>query len=496
MSTGGVFTQSQEVFLALSSCIAGSLSAIASTTILFKICHSRDGLRTPYARILFGLALSDICVSLGNASSTFFFPKGMGWKAIGNEGTCTLQGFISLLGAVSTPFYNLSLCIYYLCVVKYSMRGPRFREKVEPYLHLIPLTWSLFIAIYSAARGIINPGNGMTCYINPYPKNCHLEEGVTCERGEHVRQERWIFVGLPTFLIIIGVFGVMLKLGLDVRRQEKTMEAYSFRLQMESRQHANINSTSRRSTRRDQSPNDSQHESESNLLDQRSSQNSSRLSKSLSYLVPSRLSIRSSTNLTPATATTTDGTTNDNTATANTVNTATNTAATTTTNRRRRRKSQAGEIFIQAKLYFLAFLATFAPIFALVIAEGVYGSGNIPFPFYVAIHVLYPLQGVFNILVFIRPQVSRMRRSKPEYSYLRALCSVLISGDISNSPSGGRRRSSRHMASVGRLTSSATSRTQNNSRRLSLMNSRRFSSMSFLRGSMRVPPQDDEEPVL
>ena len=485
-----MFSPTQQVFLALSSSISGSLSAIASTIILFKILHSRDGLRTPYARILLGLAVSDICVSLGNASSTFFFPKGMGWKAIGNEGTCTLQGFVTLLGSVSTPFYNLSLCIYYLCVVKYSMRGPRFREQVELYLHLIPWTWSLFIAIYSAGRGIINPGNGMTCYINPYPKNCHLEEGVTCERGANVRQERWIFVGLPTFLIIVGVFGVMLKLGLDVRRQEKTMEAYSFRLQMESRQNsASAANTARR--KRGQSRNDHlQSDSESNpSSDHPSSQDdSSRLSRSLSYIFSSRLSIRSSTTSAPVTATDTG-----NTAPATTT---TNTAATATTNRtRRKRRSQASEIFIQAKLYFFAFVATFAPIFALCIAEGVYGAGNIPFAFYVAVHVLYPLQGVFNILVFIRPQVSKMRRSKPDYSYLKALASVLISGDISNSPSGGRRRSSRHLASIGRLTSS-TSRAQNISRRLSSMNSRRFSSMSFLRGSMRFSPQDEEEPQM
>jgi hypothetical protein len=429
-SSQQLFTPSQDKVLALSSAISGSLSVIASSIIVFKITTSTDRLNSPYARILFGLCVSDIFVSLGNATSTFLSPSGTAWNAVGNEATCTAQGFFSLLGSVSTPFYNLALCIYYLCVVKYSMRSPQFRRKVEPYLHAIPISWSLFIAIYAAAAGLINKGNGSTCHLAAYPKNCHIDEDVTCERGENIRQIQGMFNGLPTSLIIIAVFGVMIKLGLDVRRQERTMEAYSFRLQFEKRQSAVY-------ARRFANP----------ILVARNNSKQSRLS-SLELSSSPNVAGNNSKQSEQSSATTM----------ATLLSTRSSTTLSHTPTRRRRRKSRASEIFLQAFLYFVAYLATFAPIFALCIAEAVYGHGNIPFCFYVLISILYPLQGVFNIFVFIRPTVSKLRRSNRDYSYLRALGMVLVQKDTICITNSDRRQSSRYLASIDQLPTSRASR--------------------------------------
>lgn len=123
------------------------------------------------------------------------------------------------------------------------------------------------------------------------------------------------------------------------------------------------------------------------------------------------------------------------------------------------RRSQTREIHRQAVLYFLAFGFTFGFIFLAEIMEAILGRGNVPFAFYVLIDIFLPLQGVFNILVFMRPQVTKLRRRNPGYSYLKTLFVCLRNIDVSGSGGvrrGGSlrvsvRRSSRHLASVGKL---------------------------------------------
>ena len=489
-----IFTPTQEKILSVTSTISGTLSLLASTTIIRKVATSTDRLKSPYARIVFGLCTSDIFVSIANATSTFLTPSGTSWMSVGNEATCTIQGFFSLMGSVSTPFYNLSLCIFYLCVVKYSMRGTRFRHEIEPYLHAIPIVWSLFIAIYAASAGLINPGNGAICHLGSYPTNCHLDEDIPCERGENIQRIRWIFNGVPILLIFIGIFGVMIKLGLNVRRQEKIMESYSFRLQMERRQeivvaHARKSLRSGSSTANLARNKNSTKESVSSLFAEVSSTANSTGEVS-SFTTFSGCTTTNSTTRTRSMISSTSTTTAPPPPT-------TTTTTTTTTRKRKRRKSQATEIFTQAILYFLAFLATFAPLFAIPIAQAFYGKGGIPFGFYVTANILYPLQGVFNILVFTRPLVSKLRRSNPQYSYPRAMFMILFKDSISISTSY-HRRTSRHLSSIGQLsTASRSSR-----RRSSIFGSvRRFSALDFFsrqqdnnNGNIVIPPQESVPP--
>ena len=400
------------------------------------------------------MSLCDIFVSSGHVTSTFLNPSDEApalWGAFGTQFTCSAQGFIALLGTVSAPTYNLALCVYYLCVVKYSMRDEKFAKKIEPIFHAFAIIWSVGTAFYALLTKSINQGNGGACYINPFPIGCDKDESIECEGGQNAEEMRWIFHALPVLFIFISVNAVMGRLWYTVRQQEILMESYSFRLNFERRSQQEVRrgrcwyrpSSWQRNRQQETS---SSHEldpvritSDSNTNEELSSNNDSHRSSSIRFSNPQ--SNTSDTN----------------------INRHSSRSGRGAPGRRQQssaRRSQTREIHRQAMLYFLAFILTFGFIFLAEMMEGMYGDGKVPFAFYTLVDFFFPLQGVFNILVFMRPQVSKFRRRNPGYSYFRALFICLKNIDV-NGNGGVRRgttslrpsarRSSRHVASVGRL---------------------------------------------
>ena len=91
------------------------------------------------------------------------------------------------------------------------------------------------------------------------------------------------------------------------------------------------------------------------------------------------------------------------------------------------------EIIIQACLFLLAFLVTnicrWFFIFTLLT------SGNYPQLFIRIIgNILFPLGGVFNILVYTRPKIAGFRLRQPEVSWLRAFLIIVVAGIEASKP--------------------------------------------------------------
>ena len=231
---------------------SASLSCMASSTILYKIATSPTKMKSPYTRFLSGLSVYDILYSLSFLASSLASPKGTSWGAVGNTTTCNIQGFFLLFGQFGTTFYNFGLCIYYLYVIKYSTSDERFSASIEPYLHVIPAVYGLFIASFSVSTGNINPA-GMNqetfhCYLSPLPLNCVHDPDTECIRGEHAPFLQMILIIFPMLLNGFGLFTAMGMICSTVREQENRMEQYVFRLrdgQTPSRRSVNSNGPNR-----------------------------------------------------------------------------------------------------------------------------------------------------------------------------------------------------------------------------------------------------------
>ena len=142
------------------------ISILVSSKLLLLICESNKGLRAVDHRLIFGLCVADILFSLSTSTFNLIAPSAtdyMTWNARGNIGTCLAQGTFYWFGITMSSFYNMSLNIYYLFVIKFEKSEEYITQKVEPFLHAGPiLTASIFTTIIYT-NDLINPNGSGTC---------------------------------------------------------------------------------------------------------------------------------------------------------------------------------------------------------------------------------------------------------------------------------------------------------------------------------------------
>ena len=165
--------------------VAGSISLIASSILVWSVLRSHIRLSSTFNRLLFGLCVADIMSSCAYMLSTVMIPKEVDyfyWNARGNMLTCNLQGFLSVMGC-SASLYNCSICIYYLAIVKYNKSDKFIRDKIEPWLHGVSILFPLAGAIIGVTTKAMNPW-GSHCTLRRYnPPHCE-----DCEYGQ-IRDE-------------------------------------------------------------------------------------------------------------------------------------------------------------------------------------------------------------------------------------------------------------------------------------------------------------------
>ena len=103
--------------------------------------------------------------------------------ALGNHISAVIFTAIMVFGIVGSQMYNLSLSVYYLYLLKYNYRERKFRTCKEPYIHAVPILWSLVGLISCLATQSFNPATNMY-FITPYPKGCRSNDEIECTRGE------------------------------------------------------------------------------------------------------------------------------------------------------------------------------------------------------------------------------------------------------------------------------------------------------------------------
>ena len=102
--------------------ITGSISIVSSTLLIYIIIVSPTKLTSVTYRIMFGMSISDIIGSIMMALSHLPMPRvdqsykfdsyNFQGQRIGNNFTCSAQGFLASFGIMCTCGYNAMLCIY------------------------------------------------------------------------------------------------------------------------------------------------------------------------------------------------------------------------------------------------------------------------------------------------------------------------------------------------------------------------------------------------
>ena len=230
-------------------CVSGSLSVIASTAIIWHILRSRARLSTTYHRLVFGLCIGDIIYSFANFSTALLLPKELDYLlpfAQGNMATCNMQGFLVITGHMLATCYNTSICLHYLAIIKYNKKDECIRDKIEPWLHGIPITIAFSFSITFLISEAYNYGgntggrNTFGCYIAPYrPPHCvgfedgHISDGysIPCGRGDMrdkpvVTTIFWIGYYMIFAVVPILLFGSLVLIYREILMAERKMRRY------------------------------------------------------------------------------------------------------------------------------------------------------------------------------------------------------------------------------------------------------------------------------
>ncbi len=90
-----MYSPSQIKAILITPMLSGSVSAIASGTLITAILQSETKLSAPSKRILFGLCIHDCIMSIASALSSLPVPRELGlWGAMGNVHSCDFQGCV------------------------------------------------------------------------------------------------------------------------------------------------------------------------------------------------------------------------------------------------------------------------------------------------------------------------------------------------------------------------------------------------------------------
>lgn len=221
-----ILKMSQQVALAITPKVTSILSIIAELWIVVEVITWPCKRQQVYHRLLFGFSVADLLQSIWFFASTWPIPKETEfvYGNIGNQATCTAQGFFIQLGE-AVPFYFCSLIVYYYLAIRCGMNEKAIRDHWEIYLHVVPVGFAFGSALAALFLGLYNNA-GSWCWIAPLPLNCLKDPGVTCVRGRHAQLFQFLFSFVPMWICALVVLICLGRIYCNVRHQEIKSRRY------------------------------------------------------------------------------------------------------------------------------------------------------------------------------------------------------------------------------------------------------------------------------
>jgi len=194
--------------------VTGSISATASSLIIYLIFRSEKKLSSIYHRIIFGMSSADILTSLAIVLTTLPIPSDLPcednpWegRAKGNIQTCEAQGFIIITGVFVIGLYNAMLCVYYACVIAFQMSEDKIHKRVEPFLLSIPVIVGIAGGIHPLLFHNINP-NKNWCGLSMIQCTVQDESG---SQSQYVRgSKEALKISNIYRVVVVGSIGVVI----------------------------------------------------------------------------------------------------------------------------------------------------------------------------------------------------------------------------------------------------------------------------------------------
>ena len=205
--------------LAIVPKIPALLSILGSSYIIYNVLvvqrKKSDQRNRHYHQLMLALSISDILASHIYFLGTFLIPRGSTgpfgpvYWAFGTDHTCSYSGFFNQF-AVASPLYNSMLSIYFLLKIRYGWKAIQL-NKIAPFLHGFPVVFALGTAFFALLRrpDTLYGNVFWTCWINPDPPQPDFQ------------WFQWAFLFAPVWACVIFQTVAMVFLYLSVRKVAK-----------------------------------------------------------------------------------------------------------------------------------------------------------------------------------------------------------------------------------------------------------------------------------
>jgi hypothetical protein len=215
----GATTIHQQAVLAWLPRAVAIVSLIASLFVLRDILKDKKKRASVYHQLVIVIAVFDCVTSLVWIVGTAAIPK-IAWHglpsgvygSLGNEATCTAQGFFFQLGFASV-YTNVSLTVYYLLIIVYSVREERLR-RLKFWLIGVPVIIGFGMA-FAVIPFVYQ--NIAICDVEPY--------------GTH-SENLWqllVFSVIPVLTACLVIVTLLVIIYLKVRKTRSTIKKWSSR---------------------------------------------------------------------------------------------------------------------------------------------------------------------------------------------------------------------------------------------------------------------------
>ena len=203
---------------------SGTISVLSSLLIIFMIFWGgNQQIAKVHNRLLVVISLVNVAYSAALIAGSMPIPKDSVCVrgAMGNKITCTIQGYIVILGISVPSAYTATLCAYYVAVIRYNAHE-RTLKKFEPLMHFLSLMPGLFFSTFLLIKDWF--GSSVSYCGLELSNDCKLDPNPACN------MRHWFFKVFVLYLLIL--FGIVISsmtcIYCTVRERQSTMIRYNF----------------------------------------------------------------------------------------------------------------------------------------------------------------------------------------------------------------------------------------------------------------------------
>jgi len=191
---------------------------------------SRQG--CTFQRLMMGVSIGDILYSTSFFAGTWPMPVATpyAWGAMGTVQSCTFFGVLTQ-GGVTGVLYNASLSVYYLLRIRQNWPESKIEKHEWWMLHAVPIAFGVISQALMLFYRVYN-SNGFVCYAASAPRGCkeswqYGPEEANCVRGDNGQLFRYAFTLGPKVLAVFFVAAILLLVYCSVRKQERATIRWS-----------------------------------------------------------------------------------------------------------------------------------------------------------------------------------------------------------------------------------------------------------------------------